>query len=292
MPKTGRPVLRQAASKQAAPEELGPLDSFETFLAIVAKLRAPDGCPWDKEQTHDSLKKFLLEECYETLEAIDSGDPAKLAEELGDVLLQVGLHAQVGKDEGRFAIEDVLKSINAKLLRRHPHVFGDVKVADAAEVAANWEKIKAKERGKRPDSILGGVPKSLPALAYSQAIQARAAQNGFDWPDMAGVLRKVREELGEFETAKSRHDLEHELGDIIAALVNVGRKLDLDTEEAVRKASHRFYTRYGYMERAAKERGLKLESLSLAEQDKLWDEAKRHLAASEQHDPSEPKSTR
>ena len=254
--------------------EIGDLESFDTFLAIVARLRAPDGCPWDREQDHASLKKFLLEECYEALDAIDNGDPQKIAEELGDVLLQVGLNAQIGADNGTFTIKDVLRHINAKLIRRHPHVFGDVKVKDSAQVVANWDQLKKAER-EEGASVLDGVPKSQPALFQSQEIQGRAARQGFDWPNMKGVLDKVREELGEFQAARSKAEQEHELGDIIAALVNVGRKLDIDTEGAVRKANDRFRRRFQYMERAARERGASIDSLPLDEQEALWQEAKK-----------------
>ena len=255
-----------------------PLDSFDTFLAIIARLRGPDGCPWDKEQTHASLKRFLVEECHEVLDAIDDGDPHKLAEELGDVLLQVGLHAQIGRDAGQFSIGDVLRHVNAKLLRRHPHVFGNVRVAGTAEVVANWDKIKEEERGKRPDSLLEGVPQSLPALARSQELQARAAKTGFDWPDIAGVLDKVREEIGEFERARTPAEHEHEIGDIFAALANVGRKLGIDCEGAVRKANQRFTQRFNYMEQAALASGTDISALTLDQQEALWQEAKRHLA--------------
>ncbi len=252
------------------------LGSFETFLAILARLRGPDGCPWDKKQTHESLRKYLLEESHEALEAIESGDPKRLAEELGDVLLQVGLNAQVGQDSGTFTIKDVLRSINAKLIYRHPHVFGDVKVADADEVVANWEKLKAKEKGEK-QSALDGVPKSLPALAYSQEIQGRAAKLGFEWPDMAGVLDKVREEIGEFERAKAKAELEHELGDIFAALVNVGRRLNMDVEGAMRKANQRFERRFRHMEESARAQGKKFGELPLDRQEELWQEAKRAM---------------
>ncbi|MSQ25280.1 MAG: nucleoside triphosphate pyrophosphohydrolase [Dehalococcoidia bacterium] len=255
-----------------------PLDSFDTFLAIIARLRAPDGCPWDKEQTHASLKRFLVEECHEVLDAIDGGDPQKIAEELGDVLLQVGLHAQIARDDGRFAIGDVLGHINAKLLRRHPHVFGDVRVSGSADVVANWEKLKQEERGAPPESLLDGVPKSLPALARSQELQARAAKTGFDWPDISGVLAKVHEEIGEFQRARTPAEQEHELGDIFAALVNIGRKLGIDSEGAARKANGRFTQRFQYMERAARDRGAALSALSLDQQEALWQEAKRHTA--------------
>lgn len=256
------------------------LDTFDTFLAILARLRGPAGCPWDLAQTHASLKKYLVEECYEALDAIDGGEPQKMAEELGDVLLQVGLHAQIGKDEGAFTIGDVLRSINSKLLRRHPHVFGNVRVSGADEVAHNWELIKREERGEKP-SVLDGVAKSMPALARSQELQGRAARQGFDWPTIAGVLAKVREELGEFEEAHTPQELEHELGDILAALVNVGRKLDIDMESALRKGNDRFAQRFGYMEEAARGRGVTIGQLPLAEQEALWQEAKAKILAAD-----------
>jgi len=249
-------------------------ESFDTFLGIVARLRGSDGCPWDKEQTHFSIGKYLLQECHEALEAIDSGDPTSLADELGDVLLQVGLHAQIGQDEGRFTIKDILRSINDKLIRRHPHVFGDVVISKPEEVEANWQRLKAAERGGT-GSALNGIPKSLPSLAASQEIQGRAARLGFDWPDMTGVLDKVREEIGEFEEARSRKEIEHELGDILAAIVNIGRKLDVDTEGALRKANERFRQRFTYMEQAAAGRGESLGDLPLDQQEALWQEAKR-----------------
>lgn len=250
------------------------LETFETFQEIIARLRAPDGCPWDKEQTHASLRRYLLEETHEALETIDRGELDKLPEELGDILLQIGLHAQIGKDLKEFSMEDVLRSINAKLIRRHPHVFGDVAVSTAKEVEANWDRIKKVERP--PDaSALDGIPAGLPALAQSQAIQGRAARAGFDWPDMKGVLDKVREEIGEFESARTREELTHELGDIFAALVNVGLKLDIDSETALREANSRFRFRYQFMEARARELGRPLPSMPLAEQDLLWQEAKR-----------------
>ncbi len=258
--------------------EYDDLESFDTFLAIVARLRGPGGCPWDREQTHASLRKYLLEECYEALEAIDAGPgaTARLAEELGDVLLQVGLHAQIGSDDGQFSIRDVLRNINAKLLRRHPHVFGDAQASHPAEVEAIWQKLKQSE-GHDQESVLEGVPKSMPALAASQEIQGRAARMGFDWPDMGGVLDKVREELDEFRQARSPEELEHELGDILAALVNVGRKLNIDSEGALRKGNERFRQRFGHMEQAARRQGRGLEELPLDEQESLWQQAKSEL---------------
>ena len=258
-----------------SPKEYDNLESFETFLQIIAALRGPEGCPWDREQDHVSLKRYLVEECYETLDAIDENSPEKIAEELGDVLLQIGLHAQIGADEGRFSIADVLRSINAKLLRRHPHVFGDVRVSDANEVALNWERLKEQERGAVRESLLDGIPKSMPALAHSQEVQRRAAKVGFEWPDIGGVLDKVREELTEFEEARTPEEVEHELGDIFTALVNVGRWRGVDVESAVRKANQRFTKRFSFMERASAQSGKRLEDMPLEEQESLWQAAKR-----------------
>jgi tetrapyrrole methylase family protein/MazG family protein len=266
----------QAKGKRMS--DISDLGSFDTFVAIIARLRAPDGCPWDREQTHASLRPFLLEEAHEALDVIDRDDLGKLPEELGDILLQVGLHAQIGKDSGKFSMEDVLRAINAKLIRRHPHVFGGTAVSSAKEVEANWDKLKKAERAPTA-SALDGIPAGLPALAQSQSIQGRAARAGFDWPDMRGVLDKVREEIGEFEQAHTKQELTHELGDIFAALVNVGRKLEIDSETALREANNRFRFRYQYMEERARGLGRPLADMPLDEQEALWQEAKRHEKA-------------
>ncbi len=255
-------------------KDVGDPESFDTFLEIMARLRGPEGCPWDREQTHASLKTYLLQECHEAMEAMDEDDPSRLADELGDILLQVGLHAQIGADDDRFTIRDVLRAINEKLVRRHPHVFGDVTVSGSAEVEANWERLKEEERGEKR-SAMDGIPKSLPALTASQEVQTRAAKLGFDWPDMGGVLDKVREEISEFEAAKAPEDVEHELGDILAAIVNIGRKLGIDTEGALRKANDRFRSRFSYMETAAEQRGESFPDLPLDRQEELWQEAKQ-----------------
>lgn len=248
-------------------------ESFDTFLSIVAQLRGPKGCPWDKEQTHASVAKYLLQECHEAIEAIEDEEPAKLADELGDLLLQIGLNAQIAQDQGGFTIKDVLRSINQKLIRRHPHVFGSDTVSGPEEVVANWQSIKNSERGT--ESTLDGIPRSLPSLAASQEIQTRAAHTGFDWPDMQGVLEKVREEISEFQNAHTSQHLEHELGDIIIAIVNIGRKLNIDTEGAVRKANERFRKRFSYMEQAALQQGKSLDQLTIESKEMLWQEAKR-----------------
>lgn len=255
----------------ASAERLG---EFSTLMYIARRLRDPEkGCPWDKAQTHDSLKKYLLEETYEALEAIDRKDDHKLCEELGDVLLQVALHSQLASEAGRFTIADVLRSINEKLVRRHPHVFGDVSAATPVEVEKNWEAIKKEEQ--KTDSVLEGVPSSMPALAYSQQVQHRAARVGFEWKDIQGVWDKVKEEIGELHQAATPEEKEHELGDIFTALINIARWMNIDAEGALRKANRRFYDRFTTMERLAQEGGRELRKMTLEEMDGLWQEAKK-----------------
>ncbi len=255
------------------PENLG---EFITLVDIIAKLRAPDGCPWDKKQTHASLRENLLEECYEVLEALDKGDSGKLCEELGDLLMQVVLHTQIATEAGEFEVGDVISSINAKLVHRHPHIFGSLKVKDAAEVAHNWEVLKQEERAA-DTSMLEGVPKQMPALAYSQQIQQRVAQVGFDWEDINGVIDKLAEEVSEFKQADSQEQKEMEFGDLLFTLANIARRLGIDLEAALRQANKRFYHRFAYMEKLCHQRGLNLGDLSFAEQNTLWEEAKKKV---------------
>jgi len=250
------------------------LGSFATLEQIVAKLRAPDGCPWDREQTHASLKAYLMEEAYEALEALDQQDSAKLCEELGDLLLQILLHAQIAREVKEFEMSDVVRGIATKLIHRHPHVFGDWKVADAREVALNWEMLKQGER-EEAGSLLAGVPKQMPALGYSQAIQRRAARAGFDWKEFEGILEKLVEELRELKGAKSHHQRLQEFGDMLFALANAARHLGVDLEEALRLANERFYRRFTYMEEVCRKRGVSFSELSFEEQNDLWDEAKK-----------------
>lgn len=252
------------------------LRSFDTLVDIVAQLRAPDGCPWDKEQTHQSLGQYLLEETYEALEALDQGDMHEFPVELGDVLLQVVLHSQIGSEAGIFSLADVAEAINSKLVRRHPHVFGDVVADTAAEVAANWEVLKSRERGGA--SLLEGVPATLPALAYGQRVQDRAANVGFDWEDVDGVLLKIREEIEEYEQASSAEEREAELADVVFSLVNLGRRQGFDMEGALRQSNAKFVERFRMMETIADERGVSFPDMPLAEKDALWNEAKRVLA--------------
>ncbi len=250
------------------------LSQFATLVDIIAKLRSPDGCPWDRKQTHTSMRENLLEECYEVLEALDKGDSAKLCEELGDLLMQIVMHVQIATEAGEFELGDVVRSISAKLIRRHPHVFGSLKVKDADEVLLNWEALKKKERAK-DTSMLDNVPKHMPSLAYSQEIQRRVARVGFDWEDVNGVIDKLAEEVGEFKQTESEEEREVEFGDLLFTLANIARRLKIDLEAALRQANRRFYQRFTYMEKVCRERGLNFAELSFDEQNALWEEAKK-----------------
>ena len=246
---------------------------FDALVEIIARLRAPDGCPWDRKQTHASLRENLLQEGYEVLEALDEGDSEKLCEELGDLLMQVVLHAQIAAEAGEFELGDVLNSINTKLVHRHPHIFGSRKVKDDEEVRLNWEILKHEERG--PDaSILDSVPRQMPALSYSQEIQRRVAQLGFDWEDIDGIIDKLAEEVGEFKQADSEEERAREFGDLLFVLVNIARRMGIDSEVALMRANKRFYDRFSYMEEVCRQRGLDFSRLSFDEQNALWEEAK------------------
>jgi len=252
------------------------LEKFETLVNIVARLRAPDGCPWDKEQTHQTLRSNLLSECYEVLEALDKSDAAKLSEELGDLLLQIVLHAQIAKDNREFEIGDVIKSITTKIIHRHPHIFGKVKVKDADEVMHNWEALKKEER-EEGASILESVPKDMPALAYAYEISRRAVRVGFEWENVEGVIDKMAEEIKEIKDAHDRQEKEREYGDLLFTLVNVARWEGIDAEAALRNANRKFFKRFKRMEELCRERGLDFSALSFKEKDKLWEEAKREV---------------
>jgi tetrapyrrole methylase family protein/MazG family protein len=252
------------------------LNEFETLVNIIARLRAPDGCPWDRKQTHASLRENLLEECYEVLAALDEGDAGKLCQELGDLMMEIVLQAQIAAEAGEFALGDVMEGINTKLIHRHPHIFGSAKVKDAEEVAHNWEALKQEERAAGT-SMLASVPKQMPALAYSQAIQRRVVEVGFDWKDIEGVIDKLAEEVGEFKEADSEKGRAQEFGDLLFTLVNVARRLGVDSEAALREANERFYRRFTYMEELCHQRGLNLSKLSFDEQNALWEEAKRKI---------------
>jgi len=250
--------------------------SFDTLEKIVAKLRAPDGCPWDRAQTHASIKPYLIEEAYEVLQSLDDENTEKLCEELGDLLLQIMLHAQMANEAGEFNIKDVIRGISTKLIRRHPHVFGKSRAANADEVALEWEELKQNER-KGGDSLLSSVPGGLPALSRSHSIQRRVAGIGFDWKNFEGILEKLVEELRELKEAGTQQEKLHEFGDILFALVNAARWQEIDLEEALRLANERFCRRFRRMEEVCCERGLALRDLSFEEQNALWDEAKRNL---------------
>jgi tetrapyrrole methylase family protein/MazG family protein len=247
------------------------------FQETVARLRAPDGCPWDREQTHQTLRNNLLEEVYEVLSAIDADDAGELCRELGDLLMQIAMHVQIATEAGNFKFADVISQIDAKLKRRHPHVFGDIVVQDTQDVLRNWEAIKADERAEEGGgwrSRLEGVPAILPALARAQEIGDRVARTGFDWPDVDGVLAKLSEEVAELGAAEDVGRREQEMGDLFLTLANVARWLKVDAESALRGACDRFTSRYVEMEQAARAQGLELGDLPLADQDALWERAK------------------
>ncbi len=247
---------------------------FDELVEIMAKLRGPDGCPWDKEQTHESLRPYLIEEAYEVIESIDKKDTEHLKEELGDLLLQTVFHAQLGSEEGAFTIDDVLSSINEKLVRRHPHVFEGVEVKSSKEVIERWEKIKKSETEERK-SRLDGIPGSLPSLYHAYKLQKKMARVGFDWPDQEGLIEAYRKELKEFDEAlEGKGDLAEELGDILFMLVNVARHYDLEPETRLKEAINKFERRFRHMEETAERNGEMFEELSLEEMDRLWDEAK------------------
>jgi tetrapyrrole methylase family protein/MazG family protein len=250
--------------------------SFERFQETIAHLRAPEGCPWDRKQTHQSLREFLLEETYEVLEALDNDDTDALREELGDLLLQIVLHTQIAIEAGEFQMADVLATVNTKMIERHPHVWGDVDVSSADEVVANWDAIKRKQKAESAKtngktSILDGIAKGLPALAQAQSYQARAARVGFDWPQIDGVLDKLKEELAELYSAQAPEERQEEIGDVLFSVVNLARWYEIDPEAALRATNRKFVRRFQYIEQHA-ERDLK--EMTLQEMDALWDEAK------------------
>ena len=244
---------------------------------IVARLRAPDGCPWDRAQDHQTLKPYLIEEAYEVLEALEAGSPDALCEELGDLLLQIVFHAQLGREAGRFDLSDVEAGIVGKMIRRHPHVFGDEPAAEsAAVVQERWEQRKRRERGAA--SVLDGVPRALPALRLARRLADKAASVGFDWPDIAGPRAKVTEELGELEEALAAEDADsvrEEYGDLLFAVVNLGRFLGVDAEDALRATAAKFERRFRHVEARLFEEGLRPEDTDLERMDALWNDAKR-----------------
>jgi len=251
-------------------------EEFARLKEIIARLRGPDGCPWDKKQTHTSLRPYLIEESYEVLQALDEGSPQKLCEELGDLLLQIMLHAQMASEKGQFDIDDVVRGIGDKLIRRHPHVFGNQKTEDAAEVELNWETLKQEER-EEGQSLLSSVPGDMPALSYSQSIQRRVAGVGFDWEKVDDILDKLTEEVAEISQAADHREMSDEFGDLLFTLVNIARRLDIDLETALRSANQRFFRRFSYMEELCRQRNVNIGDLSLDEQNALWEEAKKKV---------------
>jgi len=255
------------------------MNKFQELVDIMARLRGPDGCPWDKEQTSQSLKPFLVEETYEVLEAIDDGSPDKIKEELGDLLFQVVFHARLAEERGEFGIEQVLDGIAAKMIRRHPHVFGDKDLKTSQEVLVDWELMKKTEKGyESRKSILEGVPKELPALIRAHRLQERAARVGFDWDKVEDVSAKLDEEVSEFKQTLAHKDpsrMEDELGDIFFVLVNIARFIGVNPEDALRKTISKFISRFQYIEEQAALSGRELSDMTLGEMDNLWTQAKK-----------------
>lgn len=273
-------ITRDTSTLSDAREEM------QSLVETIWRLRQPDGCPWDRKQTHESIGKNMIEEAYEALDCIEAGDEAHLREELGDVLMQVVLHAQIAADAGAFTMADVARDINEKLIRRHPHVFGECSADSADEVLAIWDSVKlaekgakdadAAEAGERPEGLLEGVPRSLPALMEAQKVSRKAASAGFEWETVADVWDKVAEERAEFEAeAPGTAERELEFGDLLFALVNVARKEGIDAESALRASTAKFRERWAAMENAAHEGGVSLESLTTEQLNSLWDKVKR-----------------
>jgi tetrapyrrole methylase family protein/MazG family protein len=263
-----------------------PGKAFEDLVAVMARLRAPNGCPWDREQSHSSLRTYLIEEAYEVLDALDSGGDAKFTDELGDLLLQVLFHAQIAAEEKRFAIRDVIRAIHDKMIRRHPHVFGDKRARTSDDVLRNWELLKKEERAasgnaaesKKADSIIGGVPRTLPALMEAFQLTRKAARVGFDWDSTDGIFSKLEEEASELRAAlnskESPAHVESEMGDILFVAVNLARFLKIDPELALKKSSQKFSRRFREMERLAREQGAAFADVPRAQMESLWEKAK------------------
>lgn len=292
---------RGGIRKPAAQPEPTPGQWFDKLVAVQARLRAPDGCPWDREQTHQSLRTYLIEEAYEVLEALESGQDAKFAEELGDLLLQIVFHSQIAQEQGRFTVADVIREIHDKMIRRHPHVFGRTRAKDAAEVLRNWEQIKAEERrsGKKKGSqtgssaqpsLLEGVSRGLPATLEGLQLTRKAARIGFDWDDAEGVIEKMREETAELESALRsgrERKVEEELGDLLLAVVNLARFLHLDPEIALKKANAKFFNRFRNMEALARRSGREFRNLAREEMEGLWEATKKTKGERGEWEPSE-----
>ncbi len=251
--------------------------NVDRLLEVVKRLRGPGGCPWDQKQTHDSLKPLLIEECYEVLEAIDEGDEAHLTEELGDVLLHVAMHAEIASENGGNGFEEIAGQLTEKLIRRHPHVFGDAEAENPEEVLGIWEAVKKKEKASRTSAI-DGVPKHFPALIRAQKVGHKASKVGFDWKESGPVLEKIREELKEVEVEITGNDaarLTEEIGDVLFSVVNLARKLQVNAEAALQEATDKFSERFRKVEALATERGIALQDAPLEELDRLWEESKQ-----------------
>jgi tetrapyrrole methylase family protein/MazG family protein len=280
---------RKASGKADKQKKLTAGEWFERLVALQARLRAPNGCPWDREQTHATLRTYLIEEAYEVLDAMKSGDDAKFANEMGDLLLQVVFHSQIATEEGRFTVADVIREVHEKMVRRHPHVFGEKRAKDAAEVLRNWEQIKAQERKgalgngaakaeEKPKSLLDGVPRGLPATMEGLQLTRKASRAGFDWDEVEGVFEKLREECAELRHAAERKDaelVEEEMGDLLFAAVNLARFLQVDPEIALKNANAKFVRRFREMERLSAGKGQSFMEVPRDEKEKLWEAAKR-----------------
>ena len=254
-----------------------PKRSFDELVALMVRLRGSNGCPWDRKQSLESLKPFIVEESYEVVDAIDRKDRPALAEELGDFLLQAVFVAEIAQEEGSFDIYDVVTAIHDKLVRRHPHVFGDVEAKNAEQVLVNWEKLKNEERKAENKSVLAGVPQSLPALLKASRLTEKAARVGFDWRRTEDVFDKIDEEIGELRDAidgKNPQNIHDEIGDLLFSIANIARKLDVSPEEALQSANRKFMRRFEVMERSVRSEGRNLDQLTLEQMDALWDEAK------------------
>jgi tetrapyrrole methylase family protein/MazG family protein len=289
--KSTRKLPKRTAKRKRnkpAPRASSAGPAFSKIVAVMARLRAPGGCPWDREQTHATLRTYLIEEAYEVLDALDSADDVKFAEELGDLLLQVLFHAQIASEEGRFAINDVIREIYEKMIRRHPHVFGEKRAKDAAEVLRNWEIIKQEERRNnsgqsaaepKPVSILDGVPRTLPALLEGLQLTRKAARIGFDWHNVEGIFDKLTEEAAELRHALDKKEspsrVESEMGDLLFVAVNLARFLDVDPEIAMKKASSKFSRRFHEMERLARQQGTTLAEIPRPQMESLWEQSKQ-----------------
>src|SRR6267143_58179 len=276
----------KSSRKPSKEKKLTAGEWFERLVELQARLRAPNGCPWDREQTHATLRTYLIEEAYEVLDAMNSGDDAKFANEMGDLLLQVVFHSQIATEEGRFTVADVIREVHEKMVRRHPHVFGEKRARDAAEVLRNWEQIKAQERQgngaakneEKPKSLLDGVPRTLPATMEALQLTRKASRAGFDWDNAQGIFEKLREECAELRHASEMKDaarVEEEMGDLLFAAVNLARFLQVDPEIALKNANAKFTRRFREMERLAAQNGQPFTEVPRADKEKLWEVTKR-----------------